>query len=386
MALWLFLLFFADPFDTAFRAGILALNQNDLPQARTQLESASRIQPGNPRVWLALAQTYWKLGKRPEAEEAARKAETSNPDPLVLHGLSVYYAGTTNYGKAAQLEARYAATAPDAFSRALQLYLQAGQFPAAIELGRRATAAQNTAEIHNLLGKAYEANGDAAGAVPEYQRAVEINRFNEAYYFDLAQLLLKQQKFAAALESLEAARKYFDKSAQLELATGVTYYGLRRFPEAIDSFLRTIALDPRVEQPYVFLGRMLDQAEDRMPRVTEAFATFARVAPDNHLSSFLYGKALELTEPERADGLLRKSIAQEGGFWESHFELGVLLERRGSFEEAAREIRRSVELNPKEAAPHYRLARLYQRLGNSEQARLEREQYETRSATAKVAK
>jgi tetratricopeptide (TPR) repeat protein len=372
MALWLVLLFFADPFEAAFRAGVLALNQNDLPQAETQLEAASRVQPRNPRVWLALAQTYWKLRKLPASQEAARKAETFSPDPVVLHGLSVYHEQMANYGKAAELEARYAETAPDAAPRALQLYLQAGQFPAAIELGRKSSTARPSAELHNLLGKAYEANGDPAGAVAEYRAAVEMNRFSEEYYFDLAQVLLKQQKFAAALESLDAARKFFDKSAQLELAAGVTYYGLRRFPEAIDAFLRTIALDPRVEQPYVFLGRMLDQAEDRLPRITGVFATFARTAPDNFLSSFLYGKALSLAEPDRAQSLLRKSIAQNSGFWESHFELGVLLDQQGKFEEAAREIRRSVELKPDDPAPHYRLARLYDRLGKTAEARAER--------------
>ena len=67
-------------------------------------------------------------------------------------------------------------------------------------------------------------------------------------------------------------RKNFDKSPQLELAAGVAYYGLRRFPEAIEAFLRTIRLDPGIEQPYVFLGRMLDQAEDKLPQITEVFA------------------------------------------------------------------------------------------------------------------
>src|SRR5206468_4213781 len=103
------------------------------------------------------------------------------------------------------------------------------------------------------------------------------------------------------------------------------YYGLRRFPEAIDAFLRTIRLNRGIEQPYIFLGKMLDQAEDKLPRILEAFSAFAKNAPDNYLSSFLYGKALAAENPEQAATMLRKSVELNGAFWESHFELALLL-------------------------------------------------------------
>ena len=48
-------------------------------------------------------------------------------------------------------------------------------------------------------------------------------------------------------------RKVFDRSPQLELALGVTYYGLRRFPESVDQFFKTIDLAPDIPQPYAFL-------------------------------------------------------------------------------------------------------------------------------------
>jgi tetratricopeptide (TPR) repeat protein len=195
----------------------------------------------------------------------------------------------------------------------------------------------------------------------------------ESYFFEAAQMHLRQQDFAAALATLDAGRKRFDKSAQLELAAGVAYYGLRRFPEAIDAFLRTIDLDPSVDQPYVFLGRMVDQAEGRLPRVTKAFAAYAQRAPDNYLSNFLYGKALALANDPAAEALLRKSIAQNEGYWESHFELGVLLGARRQFDEAAREMRRGADLHPDDPAPHYHLARFYDRLGKPAEAAAERE-------------
>jgi tetratricopeptide (TPR) repeat protein len=372
---WLFLLLLADPFETAYRAGLAALNNNDLGVAESQLESASRLQPQNAGVWLALAQTYWKLKKAQASQAAASRAESLAQDPAVLHGLAFFYSEASNFARAAELETRYAASAPDAYPAAVELYLRAGKLAAAMEVARKGLAAQDRAELHNLLGKAYQAQGDAASAVTEFKAAIERSPYEEPFYFDLAQLQLKQQNFGAALKTLAAGRKNFDKSAQLELAAGVAYYGLRRFPEAIDAFLRTIRLDPSVEQPYVFLGRMLDQAEDKLPRIVEAFVAFAKRAPDNYQSSFLYGKALALENPQEAEAMLRKSIARNEGFWESHFELGLVLENEHKLDEAAAELRRAAELNPQDAAVHYRLARIYDRLGKAAEARSEREQH-----------
>ena len=380
--LWLIVLLFAGQFEVAFRAGLVALNNNDLGVAESKLESASKLQPGNARVWLALAQTYRKLDKLSAAQTAAKKAEALATEPSIMEGLALYYSAAANYGKAAELEARYAETVPDALPRAADLYLRAGKPKPAIEMARRALHVDDRAELRDLLGKAYEADGDVEHAIPEFQAAIQKNRYDELLYFDLAQAQLQQQNFAAALETLDTGRKYFDKSAQLELAAGVAYYGLRRFPEAIDAFLGTIRLDPTVERPYVFLGRMLDQAEDKLPKIAEVFAAFSKSAPGNYLSSFLYGKVVALEDPARAERLLRESIVRNGQFWESHFELGALLEQRGAVEEASQEIRRGIELNPQDPATHYRLARLYDRLGKTAEAQSERELHAKLSAAS----
>jgi tetratricopeptide (TPR) repeat protein len=316
--LWLLLVLFAGQFETSFKAGLIALNENNLPAAESHLEAASQLQPRNAQVWLALAQTYWKLHKLPAAEAAAAKAGALANDSITRQALLTYYK-------------------------------EAGNSAKSIELLRE---------------------------------SIRRNPFDENEYFELAQIYLKLENFAAALETLDAGRKNFDKSAQLELATGVALYGLRRFPEAIDAFLKTIRLDSAVDQPYVFLGRMVDQAEDRLPKMIEVFSALAKAAPDHYMSNFLLGKALMLTDAGRAEGLLRKSIAENDRYWESHFELGLILEQERKFEEAARELRRSIELNPGDPVPHYRLARIYDRLGKTDEARAERAVHAKLSAAA----
>jgi tetratricopeptide (TPR) repeat protein len=375
----------ADSFEDLLREGLLALHRSELPAARARLERASKLKPGDARVWLGLAQTYRKSGDPKRAAPAAERTARLGPaDPVILHGLAIYYSESGEWAKAAAFEARYAERAPrdtDAPARAAAFYLQAGQAKSAIELAQKALAADNRAAWRALLAKAYVADSRLDLARVELEHAVKLSPYEEAHHFDLAHLLLVRQEFQAAVQALEAARKIFDKSAQIELALGVAYYGQRRFSDAVDAFLRAATLAPEVEQPYVFLGRILNHAEAKLAEVTEKFAAYAAADPRSHYGYFLHAKALAAQGAvEQAEPLLRKSIALHDRFWESHFELGLLLERRREFAAAATALERSIQLNPKNPSPHYRLARIYDRLGRPDDARLQRELHEKLSA------
>jgi protein O-GlcNAc transferase len=387
--MWLILLLlWADPaaFESTLRAGLEALRGNNLPAARARLEEAARMQPASPQVWMGLAQTYWKLKLPDLARTAAGQAESAAPDsPVVLHGLAYFYAETGEPAKAATMEARYAEKTPadrEAFPRAIDLYLQAQQAKPAIALAGKALGGEDRADIHELLGQAYEMNSQAEKAAVEMRTAIKLNAYDESYYFRLARLYLLHQNAEAAVETLQAGRKIFARSPQLELALGVAYYGLRRFPDAADCFLRTIRIAPEVEQPYVFLGRMLDQAEDKLPQVTEAYAALVKSKPDDYLANFLYAKALSIASGDRrqVEALLRRSIALRGDFWESHYELGILLERGREFADAAGEFQRAIEINPNSPTPHYHLARVYERQGKKAEAAAEHAAHERLSA------
>lgn len=317
LPLLLFLLA-ATPFDDAFRAGLLALQRGDLASARTNLETASKLAPRDGRVWVALSQTYWRLHEPPEAEAAAGKAAALAPeDPAVLQSLAIYYAETNQALKAAQAQAKYSAKVPE--------------------------------------------NSDAR------QRAAQL-------YFEAAQPLLNQQKFIEAVVILEEGVARLPNNAQLELALGVTYYGLRRFDDAADAFLRTIEIAPETEQPYTFLGRILDQIPSRLPQVTKRFAEYQSAHPDSAAGYLLHAKALDAQslEPEIALRLLEKSLAMNAGDAAAHFEMGTVLDRLQRYADAAAEFTRAAELAPSDPAVHYRLARDYDRIGKPAAAQAER--------------
>jgi tetratricopeptide (TPR) repeat protein len=238
----------------------------------------------------------------------------------------------------------------------------------------------NGAELHNLLGKGYAMSGDMDKAVPELESAVRLQPDNEAFHFDLAQLLFYKQDFAKAVTVLENANKRFPQSAQIELALGVAYYGQRRFEETIQAFLKTIDLAPEVPQPYIFLGKMLEHAGSHMQEITAKFAAWQKIDPANAVAPLLHARALIAQLPpsgwdemaREAQTLLEKSIALNGDSSEAYFELGCLMDRKHEFPKAAELLEKSIAMNARDPAAHYRLARVYDRLGKKEQADAER--------------
>lgn len=385
-------------FEAHYRLGLIALDSSDLPTAAASLQKASQLKPGSPHVWLALAQTYLKSNRQKPARNAANKAELAAHDnQVILHGLAIFYSQTGDWARAAEFESRYALRIPadqEAVPRATAFYLNAGQPKRAIELATRALASAERADLRNLLGKAYEADGQFDKTILELQQAIRLSPDEESYYFDLAHALLTHQNFDVAIQILQAAKKRFDRSAQLELALGVAYYGQRRFPEAVDAFLRTTALAPEIEQPYVFLARIIEHGRDRLLEITQKFARFAETNPGNFLGSFLHARGLVaqiglIGENEenatQAEALLRKSIALNERYWESHFELGLLLERKRDLTGAAFELERSAQLNPRNPGVHYRLSRVYDRLGKPDRALAERQLHEKLAAEEKAA-
>jgi tetratricopeptide (TPR) repeat protein len=243
-----------------------------------------------------------------------------------------------------------------------------------------------SASVHERTGQDYEASGKLEQAAAEYERAIELNPREESYYFEAAHAYLLLQRFDPAVRILERGTKAFPKNAQLELALGVGYYGQRRFTEATGAFLRTIDLAPEVEQPYVFLGKMLDQAGDRMPEVLRRFQKWASANPNDARAQFVYAKGLIESggDQVQAERLLRTSIALKGDQWESHYELGVLLEQQRKYSDAAVELERSARVNPSVADVHYHLSRVYDRLGDAGKAAEQREMHERLTASAGV--
>jgi tetratricopeptide (TPR) repeat protein len=365
------------------RQGLVALNRNDLVHAREFLERAAKLDPQSAVAWVALAQAYLKSGQKETAVQAAGRAEQFGANiPPVQHALALFYTGTGDLARAAEWERRFAATpgaGAQAAAGAAALSLEAGQPEEAVKWAEVALRGGDTPEAHHILGKAYQAAGRPDSALPELRRAFEGAPAQELFLSDFGQALLDHGDLAEALAVLEKGQRQFPKNPQIVLAYGVACYAQRRPADSVSAFLQVIRLDDTIEQPYVFLGRILEHAGGRLPEVIASYAAWEKKAPKNYLAVFLHAKALAASSNPDAPEIetrLRRSIELNGAFWESHLELGALLARHSQWPEAERELSRSIQLSPGQTRAHYELARVYLRMGKPDLARAERAEYE----------
>lgn len=372
------------------RDGLVALQHRDLPTAQQDLQQAAVVAPQNPYVLAALAQVYWKQGNRQKAVEKADQAVQYRGDnPSIAHGLAMFYAEAQEFKKAAALEKEFAGSPNadrDAHARAAQLFLDAGDPGEALALARKNEEANASAAGADLLGRALIANGNLEEGIQNLAAAYKRDPTNPTISFDYAHALLAKQDFSRAADVLQPATQANPKDPQLVLALGVARYGQRRFDEAIRAFLQAIPLDPSIPQPYVFLGRLLDQAGDHLAAITADYQAWYEKYPNRFEPAYLLGKAkLAGGDATDAEKLLRQSIQEKNDYWASHFELGQLLAKQHHYGEAAAELERAVQLNPKEPMPHYHLARVYERMGQAEKAKAERDIHAQLTAAGKPA-
>ena len=284
---------FADPPEASqanalLRQGLLELQQNKLAEARSDLELFSRTNPENAVVWVSLAQTYLKLNDSEKARVAADKAsKIPSENPAVHHALAIIYVELQDFKQAAPLERKFALSAVadhDALNRAASLYLNAGDPQAALELAQKAFAQTDSNANRALLGRAEAAAGQLQDGIAHLAAAWTSEPANPQICFDYAQALLYAGNFGVAGDAIEKTMTLVGPNTQLQLTLGVVRYGQRRFDEAIRAFLKTIQLDPSAEQPYLFLGKMMDQAGANLPEITEDYRNWLAHEPNNPLA------------------------------------------------------------------------------------------------------
>ena len=351
---------------TAFEAGRFT-------DARTILEGQR-----TPHSQALLARVYLQLQLKERAIAAARRAESTGANlPEVQHQLALYYAQSGQRPLAAQWEGRYAqspAADPLAPLRAAMLYAELRQWPQATKFGRLALAKQDRVEVRRVLSQAAEGTGDAREAIAQ-QRAVLVQLpYDELAHAELGQLLLRLGKFGEAATFLEEAQRKFDRSPTIELSLGVAYYSQRRFADAGTRFLHVIDLDSAIPQPYIFLAKMIDQLPDRVPEFRARAQAWHRQESQNGFAPYVYARALQAAgvPDNETKPLLLEAIRRDTKIWEFSFELGQLLERERDYPGAARAYEAAATINDRIPEIHYRLARAYDRLGQTSQAERER--------------
>ena len=359
--------------------GLLALLGNNPTQALVHFAAARRVRPQEIPTLLGLLDAQLLLAREAAAEKTLAELNSlvDPKDPRRME-FPTLLALRGNYRLAIREYERIRAEVPDSYDLDYNLvlaYHRAGNHTRAAEILKVLIARRPEAELRNLLANVEEAQGNHSEAVEAFRQAVEREPTNEDYVFDYGYDLLRHGAWETALSVFDGATLYFDRSPRMKLGLGVVYYLQGKFEPAIQAFLEATEIDMSSPTAYFFLGKATIAATTYTSQVTERFRTYLASDPKDPMAHYLYARILlkPVQASVKPDYLLarrhlEKGLALDPALAEAHLELGNINVAEGNFEEAVADYRRAVAADPRLSTPHYRLALVYRRLGETERA------------------
>jgi tetratricopeptide (TPR) repeat protein len=266
--------------------------------------------------------------------------------------------------------------------------LKGGQLDDSLQSAEKCRALGDTADVEDLLGDIHEARGDNLAAVRSYQAAVSLAPREEKYRLSLAVEFILHKSFDPARVVLKQAEELWPRSWRVQLASGMVEYFTGSYDEASRILMRAAKLAPEPEMALRYLGDIqMDQASPPAPDVISDLCGYS----DQHSKSArlqYYCGGLQFRrdygsgDKTHASEILRRlqlSASLDGKDPAPHCLLGKVYRWLDKWQEARAESETCVHLEPNSADGHYRLAQIYQHLGESEGSRQEMDLYKSAS-------
>jgi tetratricopeptide (TPR) repeat protein len=326
-----------------------------------------------------IAMTQEKLGAKDEARKwyTAALAWMENRAPQHAELLRFRAEAAALLGlseKAAELapqalsdDLQYLALILDADAKAAWAYQQRGQvhlsrhdyekaipdFEKAVELDPK------NATLHLQLGSAREKQGKLDEAISAFRQAIELSPKDASSHRGLTLALLNLMKSDNSTDQLRKTAEQNPGPATAYLILGSILHDKKKPDEAVACYRRAIELDPKRFDAHLHLGLLL-RGQNQLDGAVACFHTCLELDPD-HFQSHLNLGWVFLTQhkPDQALVSFRKAIALGPNHGGAHYGVGrSLMELKEQPEEAIAALRQSIKLDPKRADAHIKLGML----------------------------
>jgi tetratricopeptide (TPR) repeat protein len=396
----------------------VASGLGDLPTAAAEMEKALALRPHDAALAMATAVAELQSGNGRRVASLAGPLYSSTHDPQVgLVLLEAHLAThedfheilsairTTALQPAEELALRQRlaevliahgefAPAIDDLQRTVELdpsrgdlayNLALGQFKAghiddALKSAEKCKAIGDTAEVEDLLGDIQETGGDSLNAARSYQAAVTLAPNTEQYRLSLAVEFLRHNNFDAARLVLKQAETVWPKSWRIQLALAMVENFAGSDEESSRLLMHAAGLAPEPEISLQYLGQLqMDRAAAPTPAAIAEICEYSGQHPNNgkmhyYCAALVFRRDHTLEDKSHADEILRGLLTASTLLTNDaspHCQLGAVYRWLERWQDAVRASETCVRMDPDSADGHYRLAQLYQHLGEQERSQQE---------------
>lgn len=354
--------------DADYRAGVAALNGNDVKTAQEKFESVVRLEPAMEQGHSALGAVLVREGQWAAGIRELEKAVSLKPaDDAAQLNLAIACAETGANARAVPLFAKAEAAATARKSRlpaqVLLLYAKAlaatGHTDAAIARMKEVAAQTGeTAQIHDDLGSLYAQARNWPQAEDEFNRALHLQPDFAEAHLHLGFVFQAEQKGDPAAEWSEACA-LAPENAQIALLAGKALADSGQDEKAAPILERAMQLEPQSSSAEYALA-LVNQRTNRVPEAVELLKKVVRSEPKN--TAALVNLGLALSQIHRAqDALpyLQRAITLDPSNLTAHQDLAAAYIQVDQVANAVRELRAALKLAPDSPKAHYDLGVAY---------------------------
>jgi len=397
--------------DSDYRAGVAALNRNDLKTAQTDFANVVRLAPSAEQGHSALGAVLVRLGKTSEGIRELEKALSMKPgDSSAQQNLALAYQQSGQSAKALPFFAKVEATAkgekrPLAISILVpyaQALAGANQFQAATGKMKEAVALEpRNAELQDELGSLYAQRLDWADAeqafaaaislkpdfatahlhlgltfkaedkpavVDELAKAYQLDPKNSVVALEYGRALASAGQDTQAIPVLEQAIKAAPSSITAEYQLALALQRANRLDESVALLNKVAAAEPQNAEVLTNLGMALCQvqkAKDAVPILQKA----VKLTPENPTAhQDLAAAFIQLNQVDEAIDQLKAALKIAPNAPQLHYNLGLAYKMQDDATDAIPELEIAEKADPAAHEPPYILGVLYMQVGRYDDA------------------
>ncbi len=355
--------------------GEISFGEHRCADALTHYLQSGGMHLKNSEVILHFARCSVETNQPRGAEEALEQLPGDAAQPQFEAGMLL--ANAKQYDAAARHFQLAQSGYPDPYKAGFNLtlvYMNGGNYPAAIQTGERLAQQYRKGELYNLLSRAYEAGGKTQEAYDALRTATQLEPRDENNYIDLMSLCVAHENWPLSLEISEIALRHIPTAGRVRLLRGSVFAMQGRLEDAKREFVDAARLDTQSSLPNVALALLLLDMKQPGEAAGVLRARRAQNAKDYRVDWYLAealnqegaepGTAAEKEAVESLGEAVRLNPKVAG----PHVLLGKMLVKRGEPDRAAREFEAALKLQPDEITAAYQLALLYRKTGNTKRA------------------
>jgi tetratricopeptide (TPR) repeat protein len=324
----------------------LAMEQQaKYPEAEAAWKKVVKLQPANGKGYAHLGLIEARQEQYPEAIAHYRKARALDPTIPQLNlnlGLALFKSG--NFRDAASV------------------------FEA--ELQRRPNL-PDAQRLTLLAGMAHYGAREYGPAIPYLKEAAAADQRNLPLRLALAHCYLWTKQWDATMAVYKEILTINPDSAEADMIAGEALDGEGDGEGAVQQFRAAVKANPKEPNVHFVLGYLMWTRKQFDEAIAEFKAELANDSENNQAMLYLGDIYVRLGQFATAKDILEKAAKYPTTDPLIHLDMGIVYMETDDQNDAVRELKKAIEMDPDSVNAHFRLAKVYLSMGRKDEAKAE---------------